>query len=310
MNDLQPIIARIQPWQGAKEIKVEHLAGLTNVNYRVSVDGERFVLRVSGQNTEQLGINRQHEIAGLQAAAAAGIAPELVAFLMPEGHLVTRWVDGCHWDVATFRTPDNVRLLTETVKRIHALAPSAAAFSPFQRCAAFLQTAQRFGVTLPPDFNQLNETMHAIATDQQHDNSDWQRFCHNDLVSVNYLFVERQHSIKILDWEFSGLGDIYYDLATIVYTHDSDGPISPELENVMLECYFGTVTDFQRKRLAGMKFMLMLFTAMWGLAQYGMQRAGLIPAVQGFDYREFADYLFSHDVLELQTQYRQFPKQA
>ena len=46
--------------------------------------------------------------------------------------------------------------------------------------------------------------------------------------------------------------------------------------------------------------MLMLFTGMWGLAQHGMQSAGLIPAVEGFDYLEFAQYLFAHDIQELQ----------
>ncbi len=46
--------------------------------------------------------------------------------------------------------------------------------------------------------------------------------------------------------------------------------------------------------------MLMLFTGMWGLAQHGMQRAGLIPPVEGFDYLEFAQTLFSHEIRDLQ----------
>jgi hypothetical protein len=31
-----------------------------------------------------------------------------------------------------------------------------------------------------------------------------------------------------------------------------------------------------------------------------MQSAGLIPAVEGFDYMEFARYLFAHEIQELQ----------
>ena len=34
----------------------------------------------------------------------------------------------------------------------------------------------------------------------------------------------------------------------------------------MLACYFGETTRQQRRRLSGMKYMLMLFTGMWGLA--------------------------------------------
>ena len=133
MAEIDQIIARVPAWNEAKDIQVTRIEGLTNANYRVCVDGECFVLRISGQNTERLGINRAHEVAALQIAAAAGLGPEIVAFIQPEGHLVTRWIDGRHWDDKEFRTPQNVRLLTETIKRIHALPPNGAIFSPFQK---------------------------------------------------------------------------------------------------------------------------------------------------------------------------------
>jgi len=105
METVQRIIERMPTWQGAARIDVARIAGLTNCNYQVTVDGERFFLRVSGQNTAQLGINRAYEVVALRNAAASGLAPEVVAFLLPEGHLVTRWVEGRHWDVPEFRTP-------------------------------------------------------------------------------------------------------------------------------------------------------------------------------------------------------------
>jgi thiamine kinase-like enzyme len=305
MENVHQIIPRIPAWQGQDDIQVERIAGLTNSNYRVTVNGERFVLRVSGQNTDRLGINRENELAALRNAAQAGLAPEVVAFLPPDGHLVTRWVEGRHWDAQEYRTPEHVRLLTETVKRIHALPVNGAVFSPFQRVNSFLETAINFNVPAPTGLDSCLDTMHTVELDQQRDPSDWQRMCHNDLVSVNYLYLEKVESLVVLDWEFSGLGDIYYDLATVVYTHDSDGPIPPELEMEMLNCYFGSITAFQQRRLLGMKYMLMLFTGMWGLAQAGMQAAGLIPAVEGFDYHEFAEYLFDHDIQALRKQYMQ-----
>jgi thiamine kinase-like enzyme len=318
MDLVQQVIAQVPAWQGAREIRVERIAGLTNTNYCITVDGERFVLRLSGKNTDRLGINRAHEHAALRAAAAAGIGPEVFVFLPPEGHLATRWIEGRHWDVSEFRTSERVRLLTDTVKRIHHLLPNGAVFSPFQRVTAFLETVREFrpmqkgrnDVILPPGLETFLATMQAIEADQQYDLSDWRLFCHNDLVAVNYLFLERDQSIKVLDWEFAGLGDIYYDLATVVYTHDSEGPIPPHLEELMLACYFGNVTNFQRRRLMGMKYMLMLFTGAWGLAQHSMQQAGLIPAVEGFDYLEFAKHLFAHDIYDLQGQYNRMAECA
>jgi len=308
MEIVHRIITRIPAWQGQENILVEQIAGLTNSNYLVTVNGERFVLRVSGQNTARLGINRENELAALRNAAQARLAPEVVAFLPPDGHLVTRWVEGRHWDAQEYRTPEHVRLLTNTVKRIHSLPVNDAVFSPFQRINAFLETAISFNVPPPTGLDACLDTMHAVELEQQSDPSDWLRMCHNDLVSVNYLYLEKVESIVILDWEFSGLGDIYYDLATVVYTHDSVGPIPPELESIMLEFYFGTCTAFQQRRLLGMKYMLMLFTGMWGLAQSGMKTAGLIPAVEGFDYHEFAEYLFDHDIQALRKQYTQLER--
>ncbi len=191
-------------------------------------------------------------------------------------------------------------MLIEMVKRIHAMPPSEANFSPFRRVEAYIEAAQAYAVSFPHGFNQFIATMHAVEQEQKHDGSDWRRFCHNDLVSVNYLYCDDDHTIKILDWEFAGMGDVYYDLATVVYTHDNKGPIPADLEDIMLDCYFNSVTSHQHRRLNGMKFMLMLFTGMWGLVQHGMQSAGLIPAVDGFDYQEFAEYLFAHDIQELQ----------
>ena len=300
-EELTPIIRRIPAWTGAKRIQVERIAGLTNANYCLTVDGERFVLRVSGENSQRLGIDREQEAAALKNAAALGLGPEVFAFLLPEGHLVTRWVEGRHWDAAEFRTPEHVCLLTETVKRVHGLPLTGAVFSPFRRVEAYAETARGLGVPFPPGFEGLMETARAVEAEQQRDPGDWQRFCHNDLVAVNYLYCEQGPAIILLDWEFAGLGDVFYDLATVVYTHDSEGPIPFDLEEVMLACYFGEITRQQRRRLNGMKYMLMLFSAMWGLAQHGMQSAGLIPAVEGFDYLEFAQYLFAHEIQELQA---------
>lgn len=299
-DELAAIINQIPAWAGVEPMQVERIAGLTNANYRVTVNDECFALRVSGNNTQRLGINRQHEVAALKNAAALGLGPEIFAFLLPEGHLVTRWVDGRHWEPAEFRTPEHVRLLTATVKGIHTLPPTGAVFSPFRRVEAYIETARGFSVPFPQGFNQLVDAMHVVENEQLRDSSGWLHFCHNDLVSVNYLYCEQGPTIKILDWEFSGLGDIFYDLATVVYTHDSEGPIPPDLEEVMLDCYFGEATYQQRRRLNGMKYMLMLFTGMWGLVQYGMQSGGLVPKVEGFDYLEFAQYLFARDIPELQ----------
>jgi len=303
MQDIQHIVQQIPAWRQARELHYERIAGLTNANYRVVVDGEAYVLRVNGQNTQRLGIDREHEYAALQAAEQAGIGPKVIAFLRPEGHLVTRWVEGRHWDASEYRTPENVRLLTQTVQQIHRLPLRGKAFSIFQQLAENLATVRNLNTPLTDDLAPLFETMRAVQSDQSADRSDWQRFCHNDLASMNYLLLETERRIIVLDWEFAGNGDLYYDLASASYTHDDDGPLPPELEDVMLASYFGATSAFHRRRLLGTKFMLIFFNYLWGLTQGAMVRDGLMPGVAWFDYWEFSRQLLAHDLHRLQTQY-------
>jgi hypothetical protein len=79
------------------------------------------------------------------------------------------------------------------------------------------------------------------------------------------------------------------------------------LEDILLASYFGETHARQSRRLLGMKYMLLLFSAMWGLVQHGLQQAGEIPAPQDFDYLEYAQYLFKNDVRQLMEQLNRSP---
>ena len=55
-------VARVALWRG-RDVKVSPLSGgLTNENYLVDVEGERYVMRVPGQSTELLSIDRDNEV--------------------------------------------------------------------------------------------------------------------------------------------------------------------------------------------------------------------------------------------------------
>jgi thiamine kinase-like enzyme len=286
---INEIIGHIPSWADAKEIRIEDLKGLTNTNYAVTVDDERFVFRLSGKNTEQLGINRELEVEAILAASKAGIAPKLVHFILPEGHLVTEYIQGRHLTLEEYRTPNNLRRIVNTVKHLHTLPLVKAAFSPFRRVERFANQSQAMGVPFPQDFDRLLAKTAEIEQEQARDTTPWQRFCHNDLFCVNVL---DDGKVRFVDWEFAGTGDIYYDLATLFYAYDSPDTLPRELQEYILACYFEEVSAENWTRLEGMKYMLMFFSAMWGMLQYGLQREGLVRDVEGFDFMEYSEATF------------------
>jgi thiamine kinase-like enzyme len=288
-SEVAKIIQQIPAWKDVDNLQVEPLAGLTNTNYLVTVNGDRFVLRVGGQNTVRLGINREYEFEALSAVSRAGIGAQVEYYLLPEGHLVTRFINGRHLTLAEYRTPENIQRIVKTVKRLHKLPIPQASFSPFRCVESYAKQARSMRVPFPQGFDRLLEKMEKIEKEQARDTYPWLRFCHNDLFCVNVL---DDGKIWFIDWEFSGVGDIYYDLATLTYAYDSPDSLPRELQEYMLECYFGDVKKENWTRLEGMKYMLMFFTAMWGLLQQGMQNEGLIRGVEGFNFLEYANVTF------------------
>lgn len=287
---IEEIITRITAWKDADDISYEYLGGLTNTNYKVTVDGEQFVLRVSGGNTHYLGINRQIEKAALEVAAAHHLAPEIFHYIQPEGHLVTRWIDGRHWRYEEYCRPENLRRIVGAVKAVHNLPPIPGEISPFRRIKKYVTHIRELNIPFPDGFDEFVDGMREIEASLENDPFPARGLCHNDLFSLNFI---DDGEIKFLDWEFAGMGNIFYDLATLAYTFDSVGEIPAELQEYILSCYFGDVTEYHKLRLEQMKFMILFYSAMWGLLQHGLQRAGIVVEIEGFDCFSYAQEMFA-----------------
>jgi len=62
VDNLSPILQRIQKFASATSLEVTELTGgITNKNYKIIADSESFVLRMGGNETKHLGIDRKVE---------------------------------------------------------------------------------------------------------------------------------------------------------------------------------------------------------------------------------------------------------
>src|SRR4051794_15611148 len=84
---IERVIEQIPSWVGRSLTVAPLGGGLTNINYRVDVDGKAFVVRIPGASTDLLAIDRANELHNTRAAAAAGICPRVVHYL-PDGNVM------------------------------------------------------------------------------------------------------------------------------------------------------------------------------------------------------------------------------
>ncbi len=76
-----------------------------------SFGGEDYVFRLASANADRLGISREVEAEVLRRAHEAGLGPEVVRHVLPEGHLITRKIPATPFsDIpARYREPDVLR---------------------------------------------------------------------------------------------------------------------------------------------------------------------------------------------------------
>jgi thiamine kinase-like enzyme len=252
---MQPeaIVERL--WPGA-DARVEPLGGgITNRNFKVEVGDEAFVLRIGGKDTELLGIDRRAEHAASLAAAAAGVGPGVVGFVEPEGYLVTRFVPGQPMDGA--RTAE----VAELLRRIHCGPELPSRFDAHEVVEAYRATAAVHGVDVPTAYADAKAIADAIEAAR---GPQPRVPCHNDLLNAN--FIDTGAGLCIVDWEYAGMGDRFFDLANFAVNHELDQAGDREL----LAAYFGEVREHDERGLVLMRFMSDFREAMWGVVQQGI----------------------------------------
>ena len=252
---------RIPQWQGRVQAVEPLEGGITNRNYRVVVDGASFVVRVPAANGSLLGIDRAVEHAASRLAAAAGVGPEVIAFLSPPGFLVTRFIEGEPIALTAVREPRTLRRMAEALRRVHGAGSVEATFSSFRVVETYAETAVARGVRLPDAFARLRP--HAVAIERALAGEP-ACLCHNDLLNAN--LIDDGTRIRIVDWEYAGMGDRFFDFGNFAVNHELD----EDQERILLGEYFGACTPRDHARLRLMRLMSDFREAMWGLVQQGV----------------------------------------
>lgn len=264
-DDLERVLQRVPDLAGRRLTFRALSGGITNRNYLVEAEGAtgRFVLRLAGNDTHLLGISREVEHAATVAAAGVGVGPEVVAFVRPEGYLVTRFIEGRPVDLEAVHQPETIAAVAASLRRIHDGPPIPGLFIPFRLVEAFRALANARGVPIPIEYDLALATARRIELALLSAPIEL-RPCHNDLLNAN--FIDDGARIRIVDWEYAGMGDPFFDLGNFSVNHD----LTPAEDVALLAAYEGDARRPRLARLALMRVMSDFREAMWGVLQQGI----------------------------------------
>jgi thiamine kinase-like enzyme len=280
-------------WPGRHAVVTPLDGGITNRNFKVEVDGAAYVLRMGGKKTDLLGIDRSVEHAASLRAEEIGVGPGVVDFIPSEGWLVTRFIDGRPLSLEEMRSSSVLQRVAVALRKLHSAAAIPGRFDAHAVVDDYRAEAEANGVDIPPDFTAAREVSERIRSAR---GSQPLVPCHNDLLNANFL---DDGAIRIVDWEYAGMGDRFFDLANFSVNHDFD----VEDDGRLLAAYFGAERQADLASLRLMRFMSDFREAMWGVLQSGISELDFDfkgYAVKHFDRmqrtsseQEFAGYLLN-----------------
>ncbi|HEU0002188.1 MAG TPA: choline/ethanolamine kinase family protein [Ktedonobacteraceae bacterium] len=278
------ILSQVPGWSAERAVVTPLEGGITNQNYRVDIDGESFVLRVGGKGTHLLGIDRERESICSTLASQVGVAPRVLHFLPGEDALVTRFVTGSAITPESAAQPEILRRIVASMRRYHAGPDFPGTFSPFETVRSYHKLALQYGVIFPDTLPR----MYALMAQIEEALEPVQQFkpCHNDLLASN--FIDDGEIIWIIDWEYAGMGDPFFDLGNFAVNQALDS----ERCELLLRYYFGEARPADLAHLHLMRLGSDLRESFWGFLQMGVSELD-------FDYREYAHHhlnRFLHNV--------------
>lgn len=266
-DELVGAMQRVPELAGKRLRLVALSGGITNRNYRVDVTGEkdRYVIRLGGNDTHLLGISREVEHAATVAAAGVGVGAEVVAFLRPEGYLVTRFIEGTPMAELDVHAPHVIERVADSIRRFHEGPAIPGLFVPLRIVEAYRALARDNGVRIPPEF-ELAQAIGRRVELALLSNPLEMRPCHNDFLPGN--LIDDGSRMRIVDWEYAGMGDAFFDLGNFSVNNE----LTPD-EDAALLAFYDAEPSPRADRLARMVLYRVISDfreAMWGVLQEGI----------------------------------------
>jgi thiamine kinase-like enzyme len=208
--------------------RIKH--GLTNDSWRVRTARDSVIVRLSNTAEKALRIDRQSEARVLSLVAAAGLGPE-VLICDPARHVLVTRDMGRTWTEADAHLSTNVERMGVLLRRLHALEiPSGVRqVDLVETVRGYLRELDEHGHRSELTAAAMRDRAENAALALRQDATEC--LCHNDVHSLN---IVDDGSLRLIDWEYSGIGEQMFDLASLCVYHRFDHQERERLLNAYL----------------------------------------------------------------------------
>lgn len=186
--------------------------GMTNRSFLFSCRGEKYIMRIPGEGTEQL-INRTQEAAVYARLDGRGICDDIFYIDPKSGYKITRYFEGAR--VCDPLNENDLRRCMEKLRSFHRLGLKVAHTFDIFGQIDFYESLWNGHPSVYRDYEKTKEKVLSLKSYiEQH--AAPHVLTHIDAVPDNFLFVSDGsggEQIRLIDWEYAGMQDPHVDIA-------------------------------------------------------------------------------------------------
>jgi thiamine kinase-like enzyme len=218
--------------------------GFNNISYLLKTTTNFYVIRVFKSN-DSVNISREFEYEIQKKAHKMGIASKPI--FLNEEFMIYEYKKGIH---KTKLSKIELKNLVSKIKKFHMFKTNGKPYN-------LKRDLKNYSNTLATQKSKklINECFKSIKIIEKYKYEAV--LTHHDLNPKNIIFSK--NSIKIIDWEYTGVNDRFFDLASLCV----EFKLNKNEEKIVLDSYFKTKKSYYKIKLKHYKIIYNNFCKLW-----------------------------------------------
>ena len=190
--------------------KISKLESITNLNHKVEVDDNKYIIRIPGENPDL--INRSSEGINQELVKNIGITLPIILFEKDTGIKISEFYE----DLYTFTSSDlkNKEFRDDALDLLNCLHNSDLKFQENFSPLNVFKTLAKNNEKIENESKAIGEEIIKRLIEIGLESKP----CHQDLYHANFVYLKEK--AYLIDWEYSSEGDPIFDYADLIWQNE------------------------------------------------------------------------------------------
>jgi thiamine kinase-like enzyme len=190
--------------------------------------------------------------------------------------MVTKYMDADQMTEEEYHQEENIIKMAEITKDLHGRKTDYF-FDPYEDVEKKLCYIKHHNIAMHERFDEAYGIYKAKREANPIFEQQYLGLCHNDINPENFLVTKDKQRIYMIDYEFAGMGNIFFDLTCNV------GRLPAEKQQLFFKAYFGGYQEYMTQKISDFWVVVMMWNILWAYLK------SLAPGGNSTDYMNYAN---------------------